>query len=255
LTFLITPRWLSIIVVAALSVIALALVLGPVNVRGPLLVVFFAAILAGGLLLIVVPRGLRELRLREAVGHRSEMPTGQHMGFLRRVAWWKLTWTLDSPIAAADSQKFASDLMVYKREAREWPFGDPSTALHISDEGFSTSPGWWWNVPYKVTVTRWCKSSGVGSRCWLEIALAYDSGFEVLFLFATSLIAVGWLVALAQGVDPAKSLIFAPLGFIPLACVVCAGVIGRLWVRLRAYGLVDQLITDLQARADLRMGW
>jgi hypothetical protein len=242
-------------VVAILSVIGLALVLSPANLRGPLIVVFLATGIAGGLLLIVVPRGSQRVRLKEAIGHWSEVPSGQHIGFLRRVAWWKLTWTLDTPISIVDSQRFISDLMVYIKEMRQWPFGDPSTALRISNEGFSTSPGWWWRAPYKVTVTGWGKQAGLGSRWWLEIALAYDPGFEVLFLIASSVIAIGWLVALAEAADPVSQLPFAPLGFVPLALVVCEGWLGRQWVRLRAKGLVDQLVTDLRARADLRMGW
>jgi hypothetical protein len=211
--------------------------------------------MAGGLLLIVVPRGTQQLRLKEAIAHGSDVPPTQRVGFLRRVAWWKLTWTLDTPVSVADSQKFVGDLMGYMKEARQWPFGDPSTALHIADEGFSTSPGWWWNTPYKVTLTGWCKPSVSGSRCWLEIALAHEPVFEVLFFVAAMVIAVGWLVAVAESPEPGKSLLFVPLGLIPLVFVVCAGLLGRQWVRLRAGRMVNQLIADLQGRADLRMGW
>jgi hypothetical protein len=78
-------------------------------------------IIARGLLLIVVPRGTQQLRLKEAIAHGSDVPATQRVGFLRRVAWWKLTWTLDTPISAADSQRFVSDLMGYMKEARQWP--------------------------------------------------------------------------------------------------------------------------------------
>jgi len=242
-------------VVGTLSVIGLTLVFGPTNLRGLLTVVFLATVIAGGLLLIVVPRGSQQLRLKEAIDHGSEVPSRHRFGFLRRVAWWKLTWTLDTPISTADSQRFVSDLMIYIKEMRQWPFGDPSTALRISEAGFSTSPGWWWNAPYKVTVTGWCKQSGPGSRWWLEIALAYDPGFEVLFFIASSVIAIGWLVAIAQAAQPVSQLPFTPLGFIPLAFVMCAALLGRKWVKARASGLVDQLVKDLRARADLQMGW
>lgn len=251
-----SPRWLSFVVVVTLLGIGVALVFGPANLHGLVLIGFFASIFAGGLVLIVGPRGSKDLRLKQVVRRGSEVPTAHRPGFLRRIAWWKLTWTFDTPISMADSQKHVSDLMVYFKEARQWPFGDASTGLHISAEGFTTSPGWWWNAPYKVTVTGWCRASKAGSRCWLEIALAYDPAFEVLFFIASSIIAVGWLVALANSAEPGKSLLFVPLGFVPLAFVVCAGLLGRKWVKLRASGVVHELITDLQARAaEVQMGW
>jgi hypothetical protein len=252
-----SPRWLSTVVIAAIWAIGLAVVFGPTMFHGPLVIGFLGAIFAGGLLLIVVPRRTQALRLQEAVEHRSARPpTGHRADFLRRMGWWKLTWTFETPISMPDSQKFTSDLMVYIKEVRQWPFGDPSTALHISVEGFSTSPGWWWNMPYKVTVTGWCKQSGSGTTCWLEIALAYDPPFEVLFLVVSIVIAIGWLAAIVESAGPVTWLPFLPIAFVPLVIVMGAGVLGRKWVRLRANGLVDQLVTGLQARiADLRMGW
>jgi hypothetical protein len=255
------PRWVSMAVVAALLAIGAVLVFGPATLRGPLVVVFLAAMFTGGLVLIVVPRKSYASRIRSVGRQESEVPTLPRRGFLRRVAWWKLTWTFDTPVTVADSQKYVGDLMAYFKEAREWPFGDPSTALRTTADGFSTSPGWWWNVPYKVTVTGACKPSGPGSRYWFEVALAYDPAFEVLFSIASTVIAIGWLVALAESSNPARSfsflaLGFLPLGFVPLAIVVLTGMLGRKWVKQRATGLVQQLVTHLGGRGvDFQMGW
>jgi hypothetical protein len=253
---LILPRWLSVAVVASLVTIGLVLVFAPTSLRGPLIVVFFAAIFTGGLVLIVVPRRSYASRIRIAGGQESEASTLPQAGFLRRVAWWKLTWIFDTPITVADSQKYLGDLMVYLKEAQDWPFGDPSTALNTAVDGFSTSPGWWWNAPYKVTVTGACKPSGPGSRCWFEVALTYDPAFEILFFAGSTVIAIGWVVALTESADPARSFSFLPFGFVPLALVVLTGMLGRNWVKQRATRLVNQLTTDLQGRSvDFRMGW
>jgi len=217
---------------------------------------YTGAIFLGGVLMLIVPRRLQALRLQKAREQGSAGPTGHRAGFLRRMGWWKLTWRLETPISMPDSQSFINDLIVYMKDVRKWPFGDPSTALHTSAEGFSTSPGWWWNTPYKVTVTGWCTSSASGATCWLEIALAYDPPFEVLFVVISIVIAIGWLAAIAESPAPGTSLPFLPFAFIPLAIVVGAGLLGRKWVRLRANRLVNQVITGLQARvAELRMGW
>ena len=145
-----SPRRLVAIVLSTTMVIVLLALAGPPGARGIFVGLFFAANLVGGVLLLTVPRRLQALRLQSVIGRGAKAAPSRPPGLLRRLFWRKLTWILDTTVSLADTTSFLRDLVTYMKEVCEWPFGDPTTALHLSEEGFATAPGWFWRNAAQV---------------------------------------------------------------------------------------------------------
>jgi len=240
---LVSPRSLTGATLLLLVASGLGWTFGPRSFSAAFLVAGFVVILVGGVVQVVIPRRRSATRLQADL--RAPIRAGDRPGRFRRALWWTMSWTVRSPVAAAEAASRADEIVVRRKNAAKWPFGDTTTKLHSESNGFITTPGWFWNMPYKPVVSGSVREAPDGSVYVVKVSMAHDPPFEVMFMSVALLIGIVTLLGALLGLLGRAWVDwpFLPLMLLPLAVFTAMGQLGR-W-RLRHAG--SRLTTEIAA--------
>lgn len=243
--FLRTSRGLAATTVVACVGCGIVGIAEPKALFLPAMLIGLVTLWVGGIATVVVPR-LTLASLLNADRRRDALPRMQPSWFRRRF-WWSISWELTSPVDVDLSASTVKAFLSWRKETKKWPFGDPTTKLVTQPEGFSTAPGWLWNMPFKPVLTGWAEAVGAGSRVRLVLRMTTDPPLEILFL-AVCLIMLGAGVAILFQ-DGVSAWPAVPLTAAPFALVLVVGQIGRWHLRRRALALIGELEGAVHANA------